>query len=245
MTNMSDHYIGTREAARLLGVSEASVRRWSDAGLLSPHRVGRRGERRFARSEVLRLRGSARRGASPQVGEVMLEGSPLPLHTHLGCFYTTDRGRLRLAVPFLRDGLLADQHCIVMANPDIRHIFETELGADRVEVERAVRSGLLRLVDPIKTLDEAIDFYERTFTETTRAGATIIRVLAEATDDRDSLGSMELEMRFESALDVLVHRFPVVLMCQYDARKVEGPELVAALKLHADDFDHPLGMLLN
>lgn len=245
MTSVSDQYVGTREAARLLGVSEASVRRWSDAGLLSPHRVGRRGERRFARADVLQLRGSGREGPSRQAGPVVLEGAALPLHTHLGSFYTTEPGRLRLAVPFLRDGLLAGHHCIVMANQDIRHIFETELKADGVEVERAARSGLLRLVGPMKTLDEGIDFYERAFTEATRGGATIIRVLAEATDDRDSLGSMELEMRFEAALDVLVHRFPVVLICQYDARKVVGPELVAALKLHADDFDHPLGMLLN
>ncbi|HEV2413803.1 MAG TPA: MEDS domain-containing protein [Candidatus Dormibacteraeota bacterium] len=242
---MSDQYVGTREAARLLGVSEASVRRWSDAGLLTPHRVGRRGERRFARSDVLQLRGPGRQGQSPQVGSVVLEGAALPVHTHLGAFYTTERGQLRLAIPFLRDGLLAGQHCVVLANPETRRVFEAELKADRVEVDRAVSNGLLGLFPPSDALDEGIDFYERIFTEITRGGGTIIRMLGEATQQKDSLGSMELLMGFESALDVLVHRFPVVLICQYDARKVLGPEVIAALKLHADDFDHPLGMLLN
>ena len=245
MTNVSDQYVGTREAARLLGVSEASVRRWSDAGLLSPHRVGRRGERRFTRSDVLQFRGSGRQGQSPQVGSVVLEGTGLPLHTHLGAFYTTERGQLRLAIPFLRDGLLAGQHCVVLANQETRQVFESELKADGIDVDRAVSNGLLRLFAPSETLDGGIDFYERTFTEITRGGGSIIRMLAEATQQKDSLGSMDLLMRFESALEVLVHRFPVVLICQYDARKVLGPELVAALKLHADDFDHPLGMLLN
>ena len=245
MTNVSDQYVGTREAARLLGVSEASVRRWSDAGLLSPHRVGRRGERRFTRSDVLQLRGPGRKGQSPQDSSVVLEGAALPLHTHLGAFYTTERGQLRLAIPFLRDGLLAGQHCVVLANQETRQVFERELKADGIEVDRAASNGLLRLFPPTETLDEGIDFYERTFTEITRGGGTIIRMVGEATQQKDSLGSMELLMRFESALDVLVHRFPVVLICQYDARKVLGPELVAALKLHADDFDHPFGMLLN
>lgn len=245
MTNVSDQYVGTREAAKLLGVSEASIRRWSDAGLLSPHRVGRRGERRFARADVLQLRGSGRQGQSPQAGPVVLEGSALPVHTHLGAFYTTERGQLRLAIPFLRDGLLAGQHCVVLANQETRQIFETELKADGVDVDRAVRRSLLRLFAPTMTVDEGIDFYEGIFTEITRGGGTIIRMLGEATEQKDSLGSIDLLMRFESALDVLVHRFPVVLICQYDARKVLGPELVAALKLHADDFDRPLGMLLN
>lgn len=245
MTNVSDQYIGTREAARLLGVSEASIRRWSDAGLLSPHRVGRRGERRFARAEVLQLRGSGRDGRSPQGGPVVLEGSALSLHTHLGSFYTTERGRLRVAIPFLRDGLLTGQHCVVMANHDTTEIFVKELEADRVDVGRAVRSGLLRLFDPIRSVDQGLELCEGTFTDITRGGAPIIRMLGEATQNLDRLGPIELLMRFESALDLLVHRFPVVLICQYDARKVLGPELVAALKLHADDFDHPLGMLLN
>ena len=39
---MGQELRNTSEAARFLRVSEASIRRWSDAGLLTSHRVGRR-----------------------------------------------------------------------------------------------------------------------------------------------------------------------------------------------------------
>ncbi len=103
MMGMSADFIGTREAARLLGVSEASVRRWSDSGLLQSHRVGRRSERRFQRSAVLGLKSAGRADASSSPNSVLLEGRETPVHSHLSSYYTSDRGRLRLGVPFLRE----------------------------------------------------------------------------------------------------------------------------------------------
>ena len=44
--------LNTKEAARFLRVSEASIRRWSDSGLLPARRVGPRRERRFEVSEL-------------------------------------------------------------------------------------------------------------------------------------------------------------------------------------------------
>ena len=41
---VGDSLLNTEEAARFLRVSEASIRRWSDAGLLPARRVGRRRE---------------------------------------------------------------------------------------------------------------------------------------------------------------------------------------------------------
>src|SRR5256885_10054098 len=49
---MSKGWLSTLQAAKRLGVSEASVRRWSDRGLLPVQRVGKRLERRFQAGEV-------------------------------------------------------------------------------------------------------------------------------------------------------------------------------------------------
>src|SRR5256714_14575535 len=46
--HISEDLLNTAEAARFLRVSQASVRRWSDSGLLAAKRVGRRRERRFS-----------------------------------------------------------------------------------------------------------------------------------------------------------------------------------------------------
>ena len=52
---MSKDWLSTRQAAKRLGVSEASVRRWSDRGLLPVQRVGKRLERRFKAEHLERF----------------------------------------------------------------------------------------------------------------------------------------------------------------------------------------------
>jgi len=49
----SSPLLTTKEAADFLRVSEASIRRWADAGKLKCYYVGDRGERRFMREDLL------------------------------------------------------------------------------------------------------------------------------------------------------------------------------------------------
>lgn len=49
----SSPLLTTKEAADFLRVSEASIRRWADAGKLKCYYVGDRGERRFTREDLL------------------------------------------------------------------------------------------------------------------------------------------------------------------------------------------------
>ncbi len=51
MTKLSD-YIRTAEAARLLGVSQNTLRLWADSGKLKVHRNPANGYRLFKRSEL-------------------------------------------------------------------------------------------------------------------------------------------------------------------------------------------------
>ncbi len=245
MTGMSADFIGTREAARLLGVSEASVRRWSDSGLLQSHRVGRRNERRFERSAVLRLKSAGRPDASSSSTSVLLEGREIPVHSHLSSYYTSDRGRLRLSVPFVRDGLAAGQPCVITSNPETARLLEDELKAEGVAVERALETGRLRELETFKTHSQGIETFERTFAAFTRRGDLVIRVLGEATQNAKSLGSIADLLRFENMLNGLVRRYPVVLICQYDVRHLKGTDVIDVLKEHADNFNRPLGMFLN
>src|SRR3981081_4591407 len=99
----SESLLNTKEAAGFLRDSEASIRRWSDAGLLPARRIGRRRERRFTETDLTRFLGtaevlSASRTMSVQTS-LNVGGVALPLHTHLATLYNSDAGRLRLTVP--------------------------------------------------------------------------------------------------------------------------------------------------
>jgi excisionase family DNA binding protein len=62
----------TKEAAEFLRVSEASMRRWAEAGTLKSYFVGNRGERRFNLEDLLaylkrnRPKAKARRSPRPR-----------------------------------------------------------------------------------------------------------------------------------------------------------------------------------
>ena len=42
-----------REVARLLHIHSNTVRRWADQGIIRAYRIGRRGDRRFRRKDIV------------------------------------------------------------------------------------------------------------------------------------------------------------------------------------------------
>ena len=59
-TDANEEYLSAGDAARLLCVSARTVSRWADQGRI-PHLVTLGGHRRFPKSSVLKLLGSAQR----------------------------------------------------------------------------------------------------------------------------------------------------------------------------------------
>ena len=52
----------------------------------------------------------------------------------------------------------------------------------------------------------------------------------------------DFEARYNHGLG---HRFPVVSLCQYDARVFPGTAILGALKCHNDTFQYPLTHFLG
>src|SRR5258707_375738 len=141
----SNSLLNTREAAQFLRVSEASIRRWSDAGLLPARRVGRRRERRFERSELERFLGQATsEGQDVPTAAVALGGVSIPLRGHFAPIYSTDDGALRLTVPFLAEGLRAGQTSFLAATGQMLQRYVQALASEPgVDFDKAKESGQL------------------------------------------------------------------------------------------------------
>src|ERR1700737_4820021 len=120
---MSDKLLNTAEAARFLRVSQASVRRWSDSGLLRARRVGRRHERRFTEADLKGFLSPGRTTAGERTtaigAGVFIGGTFVPLHSHVATFYNSDEGRLRLTIPFFVEGLKSGQPCFLVAREGV------------------------------------------------------------------------------------------------------------------------------
>jgi len=248
---LSDSFLNTREAAAFLRVSEASVRRWSDGGLLQVRRVGRRKERRFTEPDLLKFLGSgspvsvARTAAVHS--EVTVGGVRVPLHSHFASFYDSDAGRLRLAVPFISEGLRAGQTCFLIAAGKVLDAHVAALHAQSgIDFDIALRTGQFVTAAGLgTTVEDALDFWEPAFWRAIANGPTVIRVVGEMASERHGFSSEAEMMRYEVSFNLSAKRFPTVTLCQYDVREFDGRTLYEALKAHPDLYSHHLGCFLS
>jgi hypothetical protein len=248
---VSDSLLNTREAAHFLRVSEASIRRWSDSGLVRAQRVGRRRERRFAQSDLLLFLGQPS-GTPPPVSPaapstVNVGGQLVPLRSHLAPIYGGDRGSLRLSIPFLADGIRAGHHCFLVAKGAALERYTNALTEEQgVDLAAARASGRLTMVGwPGATVAEVVANWEYLFGKALSDGPTVLRVVGEMASEREMFASDEEMMAYEEAYEVMARRYPVVTLCQYDARVIGGEIMLRVLKAHPDMFAQHLGGFLN
>ena len=230
---MSDSLLTTKAAARLLNVSEASVRRWSDAGLLPVKRVGRRRARRFEEPDVLRFRARDTVAGRPSDEAGALGRQP---HQHLATFYDSETARLRVSVPFLLDGIRAGEPCFLVVREPVRDLYMQALrnGAPQA-TEAAIEQERLSVLPGVGPLTrDALAMWEERFTQALDRGARLLRVVGEMASERRSLASDGEMIDYEYAFNAISLRFPTVAICQYDVREFSGNVLLGALKAHPD-----------
>lgn len=250
----AEELLNIKQTAKILNVSEISLRRWSDSGKLPCLRIGVKRERRFRLSDLFSyLEQSAESGnsvkveqATGRVAHIELEGIAIDYGSHLCTFYETDPGRLKMSLPFLLSGLQAGDRCFLVAADAARiHILE-ELRSVRPTIDLEIEEGRLIVVDGMPSGKEMYAFLEKSFLDASKHGIHRLRVLGDmAWFLHQGMGVEELnefEARYNSGLG---HSFPVVSLCQYDVREFSGIAVLSALKCHDDTFRYPLARFLG
>jgi excisionase family DNA binding protein len=237
------------EAAQFLNVSETSLRRWTNDGLLPCLRIGRRRERRFRRADLLAFmeQPSAAQSAGNGEGGSMktqkaANESVAAIHgNHLCGIYGSDAGRLDLAVPFLLEGLQRKSVCFLVAPVPAQKDILKAMKKKWPSLDSDIKAGRLIVSEHQRSPEEQCRFFEVAMRKAEAEGVDSFRVVGDMWGLRLLVSSeqmIELELRFER---LIVPRFPVVALCAYDARKFTGVELLDALKDHEDTFKFPVG----
>lgn len=253
-SGLQSELMNIKQAAELLGVSEISLRRWTNSGKLSCFRVGGKRERRFRKADLLAFLESQHDSAAhrsifgehlPRPG-ISLEGLEIEYGNHLCSLYETDAGRLKLSVPYLADGLRSAERCYLIASGHTRaHILET-LADTFPDLPSAMETKRLVIVDGADSGADMYDYLESQFMLSTRDGIRGIRVLGDMGWALDHKVSIEDLMAFEMHYNhSLANCFPVISLCQYDARRFTGTGVLAALRNHADTFKFPLSRFVG
>ena len=244
------------EAARFLNVSETSLRRWTNAGVLPCLRVGQRRERRFRRDDLLAFmehqpshsrehQPSHSRGANafPVAAST---GSPLELSTalthgdHLSGFYASDLGLITLSVRFILEGLQEGSMVYVVASPRSNKRIARYLKERRPALQRDIDDGRLMFCQYQKGPKAQIRDFELELNKAAAAGFQSFRVFGDTWEMRRKVNA-EKFAEYEAIYDqAIARRYPVVTLCAYDARRFSGTDVLDALKAHRDTFRYPL-----
>ena len=160
--------------------------------------------------------------------------------SHLATYFESEAGRLRIAVPFLRDGLRLGQPCFLIASGEVldRYIaaLETEVKTELADAKR--RGTFATAPTPGRTVEEALAFWDEQIGEALSTfGPTIVRIVGDMACVKASFADVHQMLIFERQLGGILKRSPSVAVCQYDVREFDGPSLLEAMKAHPDVSD--------
>ncbi len=244
----TEDLLDIRAAAALLKVSETSLRRWTTAGKLPCLRIGGRRERRFRREDLVDFMSAnaSSPGSSHPGSAASIEDVEIPWGQHVCAFYESDRGFGKIGIPFIRQGLERDERCFVVAGNAVWDELKSDLRKSCDDFDVRHQAGQLTRRNASTNPAEVYDYFEDAFLEATRSGATRLRVLGDMAAFLDAGSSIAALLEFERRYnETLAHRFAVISVCQYDARRFSGLGVLGALKCHEDTQRYPLARFLG
>jgi hypothetical protein len=159
--------------------------------------------------------------------------------SHLATYYTSDAGRLRIAGPFLTEGIMLGQPTFLIAsrNPLDQYIEFLEANV-KARLAEARHRGLFETAPtPGRTAEEALTFWSDRLSALDGSGFPLVRIVGEMASVKANFESMDEMLVFERRVDSILKQFPTVAICQYDVREFDGPSLLEAIKAHPDVFD--------
>jgi len=157
--------------------------------------------------------------------------------SHLATYFSSEAGRLRIAVPFLREGIALGQPCFLIASGKVLDRYIKALEKDvKAELAVAKRRGLFVTAPaPGHTVEEALAFWDEQIGRAVGTyGPTLVRIVGDMACVKASFASVHQMLIFERQVGGIITRSPSVAVCQYDVREFDGPSLLEAIKAHPE-----------
>ena len=147
-------------------------------------------------------------------------------HSHGAAVVGSEAELLRVALPFLHEGLRAGDLVALTCPPDTVDLIARELGERAQAVEADQRMSLLGARAP-----DALTMCRRYLERASAEGSGRLRVLAEVDFGRDPADWREGQ-RFESVFNRLMGEAPVSAVCMYDRRRLPAAVVESAAATH-------------
>lgn len=150
---------------------------------------------------------------------------------HIGHFYQTREEWKNVLIPYLKTGLEAREKCLYfMSSGDGREEIAAALAATGIDVEHALSSGRLVLLEGKSDLKELQDLLHSVFAEVP-GRFPLVRWGGDMTWSLKKLPTSEMLMEWECHCNT-VENPPAVFLCQYELKAFVGSVIMDALKTH-------------
>jgi len=234
------------EAARYLGVSKTSLRRWTKDGQLSCHRIGVRAERRFDQAmldEFLLRRSAGPALASPDlsVAEAVQQAAQDGRHKHVCLYFRNPLEQWEAFRHYFLDHYRAGLPTTYLHHASSRDDIMGRVRDEGIDAQDAVNRGLLRMVPArdsylrqgVFSADFMISFMRLIMVRLRADGFQKSLVTGEMDWFFSDTPGVEDIHAYEHRLNGLLDEHPeVTVVCQYDITRFDGEGVLKACGTH-------------
>jgi excisionase family DNA binding protein len=238
------------EAADLLKVSKASLRRWSNSGLLKSYRVGTRSERRFKLTDLLAFVTTANGKASllensgdvtvpaPMTEESSLKHEP---RRHICLFYKSPREQWQFfRAHFLNHVRMEDARIVYLYHGDSDRVINwiRGEGLDFEALQENKQLLLLSTADSYSiggffNASRMLEFWRNIAAEAKADGIKKLLLTGEMGWANTNLPGHEQLISYEAELDQMLEFHPwITVVCQYPVYQISGVTVYDNLCVH-------------
>jgi excisionase family DNA binding protein len=234
------------EAARYLGVSKTSLRRWTKDGQLECHRIGLRDERRFDKKmlDQFLLRRSNRvtpGSAEPLQPAQLPQAAKNDCHAHVCLYFRNPFQQWEAFRQYFLEHYRAGLPTTYLHHASSPEQILERIRDEGIDPQDVIDRGLLRFMSSDDSYlqqgafsaDFMISFIRRTLVQLAAEGYQKNLLTGEMDWFFTDTPGVEEIHAYENRLNRLLDEFPdVTIVCQYDLRRFDGENLLQACMSH-------------
>lgn len=164
----------------------------------------------------------------------------VPEGTHMCLVFTQEEERVNALLKYLLSGLQEDERCIAFSENLSEQDIKSFLVLNKIDYNEKKSSTAISLsgtnkvyfpegcFDPEKMLTLLTNYY----LESQKLGFRGARVIGEMEPQIETIPGGERLLEYESRVSLLVKKYPITAICQYDANKFNGSTIMDVLKVH-------------
>ncbi|PKN69982.1 MAG: hypothetical protein CVU54_08095 [Deltaproteobacteria bacterium HGW-Deltaproteobacteria-12] len=223
-----EQLLNIKEAARILHVTETTIRRWTNTGLLNCYRIGRKRERRFKMEDLKQYLLSVNDHFNRQSAHLGYKDLDVPGGAHVAHLSLDEAESLEIGVAYISKGLQLGETVLIVAPVQKAESLLTALNERGAYSDANLKSGLLRVSAGMDSPASQIAYIARN-AEDARGGLRLFSAMVWMKQKGWSPADMR---KLEDSTGAIPFDGVNLLLCQYTLESFPAATAMMAMETH-------------